>query len=119
MIASISSSPALLGAAGLLDDHKYCGGLYDEFVEDLPFMHRENFMHVPLLQDGNLITAMGYAYREFAFCVSDYFGIDFDKRYFGPLADNFDDLGSNWSMSEELMEEWKNTLKDLKEIYCF
>lgn len=117
LIASISSSPVFLGAAGLLENCKYCGGLYDEIVEDLTFMPKENFVHAPYHKDKNLITAVGYAYREFAFMIADHFHLAFDKKYFGPLEKDFTHMETQWNMDDDLLKVWREDLRDIKKVY--
>lgn len=117
LIASISSSPVFLGAAGLLDGHTYCGGIYNEIIEDLPFMPKEGFVEKACHKDGNIITAIGFAYREFAFMIADHFGLEFDKKYFGPLEKDFSGMQLSWDMDETVRKIWKNDLKDILEVY--
>ncbi|MCI7810314.1 DJ-1/PfpI family protein [bacterium] len=66
LISSISSSPMLLAKAGLLDDVRFTCGVFEEICQALPFFPRENQVHRPLVRDGNVITAIGFAFREFA-----------------------------------------------------
>lgn len=117
VIAAISSSPALLGAAGLLDHHTYCGGLYQEVVEYLPFMPKENFVHEAIHQDGNLITAVGFAYREFAFKIAEHFQLEVDPSYFGPLESDFSHIELSWTMSPEVLAIWNEALPDIRQAY--
>ncbi len=119
LIAAISSSPALLGAAGLLDGHNYCGGLYDEIIHDLPFLDEAHFVPTGLIQDGNVITAVGYAFREFAYQICDHFHIKVDRSYFGTLAISWKDKETHWHLPKEAIALWEDTLKELKVIYQF
>lgn len=117
LIASISCSPVFLAAAGLLKGHKYCGGLYNEIVRDLDFMEEENFVEKAILKDGNIITAIGFAYREFAFMIADHFNMHFDKSYFGPLDLDISKKQLRWNMEEVALQEWKKTLPAIKKVY--
>jgi 4-methyl-5(b-hydroxyethyl)-thiazole monophosphate biosynthesis len=66
LIASISISPVLLAQAGLLRGKKFCVGMYEDDRDELSFFEYENQVRAPLVSDGNIITSMGLAYREFA-----------------------------------------------------
>ena len=66
LIASISSAPLLLAKAGLLKDTKFTGGIWQNFFDYFEFLPRENFQPKVLVQDKQIITAIGFAHQEFA-----------------------------------------------------
>ncbi|KXT80158.1 thiJ/pfpI family protein [Streptococcus oralis] len=66
LIAAISSAPILLAKAGLLNDTKFTGGIWQNFFDYFEFLPRENFKAKAVLQDKNIITAIGFAHQEFA-----------------------------------------------------
>ena len=66
LIAAISSAPILLAKAGLLNDTKFTGGIWQNFFDYFEFLPRENFKAKAVLQDQNIITAIGFAHQEFA-----------------------------------------------------
>ena len=66
LIAAISSAPLLLAKAGLLNDTKFTGGIWQNFFDYFEFLPRENFQPKILVQDKQLITAIGFAHQEFA-----------------------------------------------------
>lgn len=66
LIAAISSAPLLLAKAGLLKDTKFTGGIWQNFFDYFEFLPRENFQPKVLVQDRNIITAIGFAHQEFA-----------------------------------------------------
>ena len=66
LIAAISSATLLLAKAGLLKDTKFTGGIWQNFFDYFEFLPRENFKAQAVLQDKNIITAVGFAYQEFA-----------------------------------------------------
>ena len=66
LIAAISSAPLLLAKAGLLKDTKFTGGIWQNFFDYFEFLPRENFQPKVLVQDKQIITASGFAHREFA-----------------------------------------------------
>ena len=66
LIAAISSAPLLLAKAGLLKDTKFTGGIWQNFFDYFEFLPRENFQPKLVLQDKQIITAIGFAHQEFA-----------------------------------------------------
>ena len=66
LIAAISSAPILLAKAGLLKDTKFTGGIWQNFFDYFEFLPRENFQPKVLVQDKQIITAIGFAHPEFA-----------------------------------------------------
>ena len=66
LIAAISSAPILLAKAGLLNDTKFTGGIWQNFFDYFEFLPRENFQPKLVVQDKNIITAIGFAHQEFA-----------------------------------------------------
>ena len=66
LIAAISSAPLLLAKAGLLKDTKYTGGIWQNFFDYIEFLPRENFQLKLVVQDKQIITAIGFAHQEFA-----------------------------------------------------
>lgn len=76
LIASISAGPMLLAKAGLLDDVRFTSGIWEEICQNLDFIPYHNILHKPLVKDKNIITAAGFAFREFAEEVIRTLGID-------------------------------------------
>ena len=86
VIASISSSPLLLGKAGLLESKKFTHGVFEEFLDAFPVVPREGVVRTYLVEDGNLITAYGGAFREFAAAVGRKVGLDCSETVFSGMA---------------------------------
>ncbi|MCD1277789.1 DJ-1/PfpI family protein [Streptococcus sinensis] len=66
LIAAISSAPILLAKAGLLKDTRFTGGIWQNFFDYFEFLPRENFKVQAVLQNKNIITAVGFAHQAFA-----------------------------------------------------
>ena len=66
LIAAISSAPLLLAKAGLLKDTKFTGGIWQNFFDYFEFLPRENFQPKVVVQDKQIVTAIGFAHQEFA-----------------------------------------------------
>ena len=86
LLAAISAGPLLLGRAGLLEGKRFTHGVFEEFLDAFPVMPRENTVRTYLVEDGNLITAYGGAFREFAAAVARNLGIDCPAQIFAPMA---------------------------------
>lgn len=86
LLAAISAGPLLLGRAGLLEGKRFTHGVFEEFLDAFPVMPRENTVRTYLVEDGNLITAYGGAFREFAAAVARKLGIDCPAQIFAPMA---------------------------------
>ena len=82
LLAAISAGPLLLGRAGLLEGKRFTHGVFEEFLDAFPVMPRENTVRTYLVEDGNLITAYGGAFREFAAAVARNLGIDCPAQIF-------------------------------------
>lgn len=80
LIAAISSAPMLLAKAGLLDHVHFTSGIWQEVAERLDFIPHQNILHKPLVIEQRFITAIGYAFREFAAAVIEALGLD-DHAY--------------------------------------
>lgn len=74
LIASICFAPQFLGRAGLLQKYKYTTSCSAQKIQQLglkdPF-YRPNEKDVRCIKDGNIITAKGYAFVDFALEVCD------------------------------------------------
>ena len=83
LIAAISSAPLLLAKAGLLNDTKFTGGIWQNFFDYFEFLPRENFQPKVVVQDKQIITAIGFTHQEFARKVILSLGLsDYTDNYF-------------------------------------
>ena len=122
VIAAMSSSPLLLGKAGLLEGRRFTSGVYEEFLDAFPVMPREGIVRRYLVEDGNLITAHGEAFREFAIAVGRKVGLDCSDSIFSGVA------GKDWREEDfifhvppealaEFRADWDRSLLEAKEKY--
>lgn len=88
VLGSISSSPLLLGRAGLLEGYRFTHAAFEEFLDAFPVLPRENAASLPLVEDRNLVTAIGDAFREFAVTVARKVGIDCPDTIFSGITEN-------------------------------
>ncbi|RSI52560.1 DJ-1/PfpI family protein [Streptococcus sanguinis] len=113
-IAAISSAPILLARAGLLNDTKFTGGIWQNFFDYFDFLPRRNFKAQAVLQDKNIITAVGFAHQAFARKVLLSLGlVDNADNYFKEQNQySEEDLIFTLSDEEfaEMKHEFENTL---------
>lgn len=86
LFAAISSSPLLLAKAGLLDNKDFTAGFFMQMADIFPFISKTHFRHKPIVEDGNVITAIGMFFREFAEIVLTKLGYNVGKNFM--LMDN-------------------------------
>lgn len=80
LLGAICAGPRFLAKAGVLDNAKYTTSIVSwtethaqRFMESDPFP-RQNFVSDRVIKDGNIITAQGNAFIDFAIEVCDWFG---------------------------------------------
>ena len=110
LIAAISSAPILLAKAGLLKGTKFTGGIWQNFE----FLPRENFKAQAVLQDKNIITAIGFSHQAFARKVLLSLGlVDNADNYFKE-RNQYSEEDLIFTLSEEefaeMKHEFENTL---------
>ena len=114
LISAISSAPLLLAKADLLKDTKFTGGIWQNFFDYFEFLPRENFQLKVLVQDKQIITAIGFAHQAFARKVLLSLGlVDNADNYFKERNQySEDDLIFTLSDEEfaEMKHEFENTL---------
>lgn len=113
--AAISSAPLLLSKAGILDNKDFTAGYFMQMVDIFPFIDGRHFVHKPLVEDGNVITAIGMFFREFAERVLVRLGYDVGSDFMlaGNRAYSENDLTFYWSDADyrEFLEELKEYTK--------
>ncbi|UHA73714.1 DJ-1/PfpI family protein [Paenibacillus sp. 481] len=82
LVAAISSAPYLLAKAGILHGKKYTVGLNEEQRSFLGVFNEEQYCHEGVVQAGNIVTARGRYYKQFAFQVADYLNLSYSKDWY-------------------------------------
>ncbi|WP_126806237.1 DJ-1/PfpI family protein [Vagococcus elongatus] len=82
LIAAISSAPMLLAKAEILKGVKFTSGLFEEALDEFDFFDKANIIRKPVVYDekNNIVTAIGFAYREFAVKVAELLGFENAER---------------------------------------
>ena len=114
LIAAISSAPILLAKAGLLKDTRFTGGIWQNFFDYFEFLPRENFKDQAVLQDKNIITAVGFAHQAFARKVLLSLGLVDDADNYFKERNQYSEEDLIFTLSEEefaeMKHEFENTL---------
>jgi len=78
LVAAICAGPEFLAKSGILKGRKYTTTeepqSYEEKNEKDPFP-RESYVETRVVQDGNIITAKGYAFTDFALKIWDWYDL--------------------------------------------
>ena len=114
LIAAISSALILLAKASLLKDTRFTGGIWQNFFDYFEFLPRKNFKAQVVLQDKNIITAVGFAHQAFARKVLLSLGlVDNADNYFKE-RNQYSEEDLIFTLSEEefaeMKHEFENTL---------
>ena len=113
LIAAISSAPILLAKAGLLKDTKFTGGIWQNFFDYFEFLPRENFKAKAVLQDKNIITAVGFAHQEFARIVLLSLGlVDSAENYFKE-QNEYSEEDLVFTLSDKEFDEVKQSIENI------
>jgi len=112
LIAAISSAPILLAKAGLLKDMKFTGGIWQNFFDYFEFLPRENFKAKAVLQDKNIITAVGFAHQEFARKVLLSLGLVGNADNYFKERNQYSEEELIFNLSEEEFAEMKQSIKN-------
>jgi protein deglycase len=68
--------------SGLLDERKYTTGLTADQRKFLGTFNEDNYLDSPVVIDGNLITAKGPAFVDFAIKYGELLNLNFDKSWY-------------------------------------
>ena len=112
LIAAISSAPILLVKAGLLKDTKFTGGIWQNFFDYFEFLPRENFEAKAVLQDKNIITAIGFAHQEFARKVILGLGLAENTDNYFKEQNEFSEEDLIFTLSDKEFDEVKQSIEN-------
>ena len=111
LIAAISSAPLLLAKAGLLKDTKFTGGIWQSFFDYFEFLPRENFQPKVLVQDKQIITAIGFAHQEFARRVILSLGLAANTDNYFKEQNEYPEENLIFTLSNEEFDEVKRSIE--------
>lgn len=111
-IGAICAGPMYLAKAGLLDGRKFTISLYVEIIELFSFINAENIVYEPVVTDGPYITAVGFAFNEFAVAVARALGYDCEDKIFPGVPADYSINDFKHHLDEDSLREFKETMKD-------
>ena len=112
LIAAISSAPLLLAKAGLLEDTKFTGGIWQNFFDYFEFLPRENFQPKVLVQDKQIITAIGFAHQEFARKVILSLGLAENTDNYFKERNDYSEEDLIFTLSDQEFDEVKRSIEN-------
>ena len=112
LIAAISSAPLLLAKAGLLKDTKFTGGIWQNFFDYFEFLPRENFQPKLVVQDKQIITAIGFAHQEFARKVILRLGLAADTDNYFKEQNEYAEEDLIFTLSDEEFDQVKKSIEN-------
>ena len=112
LIAAISSAPLLLAKAGLLKDTKFTGGIWQNFFDYFEFLPRENFQPKVLVQDKQIITAVGFAHQEFARKVILSLGLAENTDNYFKEKNEYSEEDLLFTLSDEEFDQVKRSIEN-------
>jgi putative intracellular protease/amidase len=115
VIGAICAGPIYLSQAGLLSNRKFTNSLFVEINEMFNFINEKNLVYAPLVEDKNIITAVGSAFNEFAVAVARKVGYDCPDNIFKGIPEGWKEDDYKVHLSKEDLEEIKN---EFKEFIC-
>lgn len=113
LIAAISSAPLLLAKAGLLKDTKFTGGIWQNFFDYFEFLPRENFQLKLVVQDKQIITAIGFAHQEFARKVILSLGLAENTDNYFKEQNEYSEEDLIFTLSDEEFDQVKRSIENI------
>ena len=113
LIAAISSAPLLLAKAGLLKDTKFTGGIWQNFFDYFEFLPRENFQPKVLVQDKQIITAIGFAHQEFARKVILSLGLEENTDNYFKERNDYSEEDLIFTLSDQEFDQVKRSIENI------
>lgn len=114
VFAAISFSPILLSKDGILNGKKFTSGYFMQMAEIFEFVEKNNFVHKAVIEDGNVITAIGIFFREFAETVLRRFIYDIGNNFMRERAEDFTEKELTFYWSDDEYNEFLEELKTYK-----
>ncbi|MCL1964620.1 MAG: DJ-1/PfpI family protein [Firmicutes bacterium] len=83
VIGAISLAPYLLAKAGLLNGRPYTVGMYEEDMDRMGIFDKALLVKEAVVEDGNIITAVGVGFVRFGIAFGRALGLSFDETWYG------------------------------------
>lgn len=113
IIAAICSGPMFLEKAELLKGKKYTDSLFVEMRELYNFIEEENFLPQSVVESGNVLTAQGNAFNDFAVVLARKLGYSCPDRILKGYIESDNESDFIYHLpSEEDLVEFKEEFKE-------
>ncbi len=112
IIGAICSGPLFLAQAGLLKNKKYTDSLFVEMRESFTFVEENNFLPQAVVEDGNIITAVGNAFNDFAIHIVRKLGYHCPDKILSGCMDSDDINDYIHHLAGEDLLEFKKEFKE-------
>lgn len=112
IIGAICSGPLFLAKAGLLQGKKYTDSLFVEMRDQFAFIEEKNFVAAPVVEDGNIVTAGGSAFNDFAVHIARKLGYECPDRILSGYMDDWTEEDYFAHLSEEGQEDLRKEFGD-------
>lgn len=83
-----------------------------QLADTFPFIEKENFIHRAVVEDGNVITAIGMFFREFAEAVLKRFQYDIGTNFMRDTPEEYTEEQLTFYWSENDYQEFLDELKE-------
>lgn len=83
-----------------------------QFADTFSFIQKENFVHKPIVEDGNVITGIGMFFREIAEAVLKRFDYDIGGSFMRDNSAAYTEEELTFYWSEDDYQEFLNELKE-------
>lgn len=113
VIGAICAGPLFLSKAGLLKNKIFINSMYLEMNKKFNFVNENNIVYQPIVEDGNIITAVGTAYKEFAIELARKLGYDCPETAYSGIVDNWKPEDFVFHLEEEGLKEFEEEFSDL------
>ena len=82
-----------------------------QLADTFPFIQKENFVHKTVVEDGNVITAIGMFFREFAASVLNRFDFHVGNKFMRDDPSDYTEEQLTFYWSENDYQEFLDELK--------
>ncbi|WP_067141392.1 DJ-1/PfpI family protein [Oceanivirga salmonicida] len=113
IIGAICAGPVFLSKAGLLKDKNFINSLYFEMNTKFKFINEKNIVYKPIVVDGNIITAVGEAYKEFAIQVARKLGYYCSDDAYAGISNEYKKEDFIFYLENDGLKEFEDEFSDL------
>lgn len=106
-IGAICGGPLFLSMAGLLDEKKFTNALYYEMNQLYQCINMDNLVFSPLVEDGNIVTAVGNNTRRFAIKLARKAGMECSDNALKEVSESWEPEDFKYHLDQEQLDFFK------------